>query len=108
MEDGASSASEDDEVARRWQQGAAAGDLDIPMPDFGLGVSFFLAMLSKGMPSASRCSMQGMWTAKGQPYSGCGCCHAQVGQSDARRWPQAASLLTKHIGRWSAALVLHQ
>lgn len=37
VEDGVSSASEDDEVARRWQQGAAAGDLDIPMPDFGLG-----------------------------------------------------------------------
>ena len=32
------SASEDEEVARRWQEGSAAGDLEIPVPDFGLGV----------------------------------------------------------------------
>jgi hypothetical protein len=35
---GTSSASEDEEVARRWQEGSAAGDLEIPVPDFGLGV----------------------------------------------------------------------
>jgi serine/threonine protein kinase len=34
---GVSSASEDEEVARRWQEGSAAGDLEIPVPDFGLG-----------------------------------------------------------------------
>lgn len=37
-EGGGASASEDEEVARRWQEGSAAGNLEIPVPDFGLGV----------------------------------------------------------------------
>ena len=59
---GASSASEDDEVARRWQEGSAAGDLGIPVPDFGLGVRssqillsdiIWLSAVSQVMPHAS-------------------------------------------------------
>jgi hypothetical protein len=63
---GASSASEDEEVARRWQEGSAAGDLEIPVPDFGLGVcptpqarhrpSAEVSAVSQVMPHASAAS----------------------------------------------------